>query len=289
MSGSLKIGVVAGLIAGFVTAIEAIFVSIPILLGLGPGYYGVVPIPATLQIAANEIVNNLIWGAIFGAIYSRTYKVIPGKGILKGLVLGLFGYLVFNIYFATIFLPFLFLEAVAGLVIRGILDWITYGLVLGILFEFLRVRYHLFEKEPEIIQYDMKSGIMPGAIAGIIGGLGTFFTIFASVYTGLWPFFPRHLIDIGFIISLVGTQIMIHLIPGIYLGAIYPKVYNLVPGKGVLKGLCYGLTATFLFNEVRAAAWNLGYGVFSSAITMLITGIVVGAVYGLVLGALYRR
>lgn len=288
---NLKIGAVSGLIAGFVAGIVTISINMPIVFKLGlPFWYFLPPqITSFTKIAANEMINNLIWGTILGVIYSRVTGVIPGKAFLKGLLFGLFGYLIYNIYFAVIFVPYWLLDVVAALIINGPLNWIAYGLVLGTLYKFLRDRYYLPKKEPKIIEYDMKSGILPGTIAGFLSGAGTFFTIFICVYTGLWAIYPRHLIDFAFIIGQFGSQIMIHLIPGIYLGAIYPKVYNLVPGKGILKGLCYGLIVSFLINELRWVAMDLGYGNFPMVITVLFTGSIAGIVYGLVLGYLYKK
>jgi len=289
----MKSGIIAGAIAGLVAGIVASFIGVPIIFKLGLYYnpFALLSshiIPFT-TIAANEIINNLIWGVIGGVIYSKASRVIPGNALSKGLVYGLVGYLIYNIYFAIIFTPFLLLDVVATHVIYGLSIWIPYGLVLGIIYEFLYVRYYIAEKEQEIIKYDMKGGILPGAIAGFLSGAGTFLTVFVSTYTGFWPILPPHLIDFGFIVSLLGTQAMVHLIPGIYQGAIYPKVYNLVPGKGILKGLCYGLIVLFLLSELRLAALCVSYGIFNIALIVLVTGIIAAIIYGLVLGVLYKK
>jgi len=287
---SWKIGAIAGLIAGIAFAVGNLLISIPITFELGfAGAYSPLFESSFTKIASIEIAVNIILGIIYGVIYSRAYRIIPGKGFLKGLTFGLFGILICNIYFAIINLPYSMFQWVGFYLTYGISGWIAYGLVLGISYEILQKRNAPLEKEPKIIEYAMKGGIIPGGIAGALGGLGTFFTVFFFIYTGIWSIYPKELIDLTFIIGQLGTQIMIHLIPGIYLGAIYAKAYNLVPGKGVIKGLVYGLIATFLMNEFRALLMNIFYGYIPLLITVLITGITVAIIFGLVLGLLYRK
>jgi len=293
MNITLKIGVISGLIAGLIAGIVASFIGIPIISKLGL-YYDpfALPSPPILpftEVLANETINNLVWGVILGIIYSRVSRVIPGKSLVKGLVYGLVGYLLYNIYWVIIFLPFQLLDVVATHIIYGLSIWIPYGIILGILYKFLSDRYYIAKKEPKIITYDMKGGVLPGAFAGFLSGLGTFFTIFMFVFTGIWEIFPRHLIDLGFTLSLVGTQIMIHLIPEIYQGTIYPRVYNLVPGKGIIKGLCYGLIIIFLLVELRLAVLCIGFGIFNIALVAIVTGGIAAIIYGIVLGALYKK
>jgi len=287
-----KIGVFAGAVAGVVAGLANSLIGIPIIFGLGfhnPYALMRATPPLFTTIISNEIINNLIWGIILGVIYSRVYRVIPGKTVLKGLAFGLFGYLIYHIYFAIILAPTYihFLDFVVFSIFIGPLNWFAYGLVLGALYEFLRGRYG--KEEPEVIEYDMRGGVLPGAIAGLLSGLATFFTIFMSVYTGLWPVYPPELIDTSFILSQIGTQIMIHLISGLYIGAVFPKVYNLVPGKGILKGLYYGVIVIFLLSELRLATMLMSFGEWPTPLVTIVTGIVAAIVFGIVLGLLYRK
>lgn len=292
MKNYLKIGIISGLIAGIIAGLVNSFISIPITFRLGfPDPYllhRAIP-PLFTTIVTNEIINNLIWGIILGVIYATAYRVIPGKGILKGLAFGLFGYLIYQIYFAIILAPMymIYLDFLVFQIFFGPLNWIAYGLVIGALYEFLRNRY--VTEEPKVIEYSMSGGVLPGAIAGAISGLATFFTIFLSVYTGLWPIFPRELIDFSFIMSQLGTQIMIHLLSGLYIGAVFPKVYNLIPGKGITKGLVYGITVIFLLAELRLGIMSISFGEWPTPMVTITTGGVAAIVFGLVLGLLYRK
>ena len=157
---SWKIGAIAGLIAGLAMGLVIVLITLPIAFKFGLYYWGL-PHPPEIpftKIATNEIISNLILGVIFGSIYSKVYPVIPGKGIWKGLPFGLFGYLAHNVYFAIIFLPYLYLDLATRVIFVGLIDWIVFGLFLGISYEFLHNRYYIAKKEPRIIEYDMKGG-----------------------------------------------------------------------------------------------------------------------------------
>jgi hypothetical protein len=84
------------------------------------------------------------------------------------------------------------------------------------------------------------------------------------------------------------------------MGLIFPKVYNLIPGKGAIKGLFYGLIA-FLFTEVIILPYSLVYGfywesrvpllseaIFFGVKQLIFLGLSVWIVFGIVLGYLYK-
>jgi hypothetical protein len=144
-------------------------------------------------------------------------------------------------------------------------------------------------KEPKIITYNMRGGVHPGAFAGFLGGVSTFLTIYTFMITGFWELYPLEMIDIHFILNQLGSQIMWHMLWGIMLGAIYPKVYNLVPGKGVIKGLAYGLIANFLINELRFTIWSILFEKYAVALLPFVIGGIYAIIYGLVLGYLYKK
>jgi hypothetical protein len=291
MTSSLKIGIISGLFAGFVKAFVSIFISVPLIFRLELPYYFIPPPPETpfTNIIIMEIIYHLILGFIFGIIFSKAYRVIPKKGVLKGFVFGLFGYLVCNLYWVALFLPYGQLDIAATMVIYGLIGWIPFGIVLGFVYEFLHNRYHIPKKEPKIIQYNMIGGFYPGAIAGILGGVATFIANFTITYDFAEFYAPGHTIDFGFLIGQLSGQIMFHMIWGIFFGLIYPKVYNLVPFKGILKGLCYGLIAQFLIAEFPILVMNWGYGNFITVHMQLALGGSNAIVYGIVLGLLYRK
>jgi len=294
MNNSLKAGIISGLIAGIISAIVyEIFSNIAVLIGLYD--------PWLHPLVLGNIVVNIplfgFWGIILGIIYSRIYDIIPRKGVLKGLIYGLFLYFIVGIRLDTFLLPYgLFLWA-AGDAFSEFFMWILYGLVLGYLFELLHIKYNIPKELKKIVQYDMMSGIFPGAIAGFFGGLAaSFFAVLGSL-TGSWGYIIEceviSVIDLW--ISQAGTHIVINMIWGTIFGALFAKVYNLVPGKKVIKGLCYGLIM-FLITTLQFTTWaicmwanhNLWDLVLAEILGLSIGG-ANATIFGLVLGLLYRK
>ena len=92
----------------------------------------------------------------------------------------------------------------------------------------------------------MKDGIHLGAIAGLIGGIPIFI---ANIL-----FFNRHLwsipiSEIGFLLGQLGTHLFFNMIWGIVLGIIYSKTYGVIPKKGVLKGIIFGILTGYLYKK----------------------------------------
>jgi len=146
----------------------------------------------------------------------------------------------------------------------------------------------------------MIDGILPGAIAGLCGGIGA--AIFAVIghATGYWGVpagASGELVStIEFWWSQAGAHILVNMLWGTIFGAIFTKVYYFVPGKGIKKGLCYGLivylTTTFLFGT-----YNVGWAIFHNNWTLAqylagacwIIGGANGIIFALAFGLLYRK
>ncbi|WP_455277428.1 hypothetical protein [[Eubacterium] cellulosolvens] len=292
MNKLLRFGIIVGLIAGFVSAIYTIFVTVPLVYELGINYWYLPQPPETpfMKIAGNEILNWLIWGAIIGLIYAWVYRVIPGKGVLKGIAYGLFNYLILNVYWITYSLIYWNPPDVIALAL-GFPTWIIFGLVLGILYEFLCRKYYT-KKETKIVQYDMMSGFQPGVIAGFVSAFATFFTVVFLEITEIGSTWPLPItgieLDFSFFMSQLGSQIMWHMMWGIFIALIFPKVYNLVPGKGITKGLVYGLVANWVLNELHLGTWAFGYGYYAVTVSVFLAGGINAIIYGLLLGYLYK-
>lgn len=285
MSNSLKIGAVSGLIAGLVSGIVIlIFLNIGNVIGL-PIPWVVTPPPFS-DIAFIHIVLGVIWGTILGIIYSKAKYVIPGRGVSKGLIFGMIIFLIYSIRTATFSAPYGFILAAASFVFIGFPTWIAYGLVLGVVYEFLLSRYYVSKEEPKIIEYDVKSGIQPGAIAGAIGGIVAFIS-FIPVTALVWKLGPIGL-EFSFLIAQAGTHIGLNTLWGAVFGAMFTKVYNLIPGKGIIKGLYYALTV-FLITSFHSATYNAAYATFQHVISMSFVGFFQAVTFGLVLGYLYKK
>ena len=289
MSNSLKIGVVSGLIAGFTGGIILeIFAGIAVSMGLWEPYLR--PI-ATNNIAV-DIPLGIVWGIIFGIIYSRAYYVIPNKGVAKGLVYGFFLYLIAPIRIATFLVPYAAILTALAIVFCWFFTLIVYALLLEILYAFLGRKYIPTREEPKTITYDMKSGLLPGAIAGIAQGLTASIANLISYITRLFgpqamPGAPEKFI-LDFWISQSGSHIVLNIVWGIVFGLMFPKVYSLVPGKGITKGLCYSFVI-FLTSSFLTATYWIAWGALSTAVWQDFIAFFAFLAFGLVLGALYRK
>ena len=88
--------------------------------------------------------------------------------------------------------------------------------------------------------------------------------------------------------NVIISRIVLHTVWGAIFGAIYPKFYDVVPGKGIMKGLCFGLLL-FLISSVRAATFLAAYTFVPLATSWVFVGFFQFASYGIVLGALYKK
>lgn len=72
---------------------------------------------------------------------------------------------------------------------------------------------------------------------------------------------------------------------GIFLGIIYFRIHNLIPGKSILKGLIFGLGWYFILN-IRWVIFSMPYGYLDTALTQLL--FISPIIYGIVLGIIYK-
>ena len=292
MNNSLNIGAISGLIAGL---LGGIVFTISIRASFSIGLYE--PRFVSMYLVGQNaygtnILIGIIFGIICGVIYSRAYSLILGKGVSKGLFFGLILLLILWIRHATWCLAYGLYAYAASEVCTGFLKWVAYGLVLGFLYDLLISRYYPAREEPMITTYDMRGGVLPGAIAGFLGGLAASLANLISFITGLlgpqaMPGAPGKLI-LDFWISQSGTHIFLNMFWGIVFGLMFPRVYNVVRSKGVSKGIIYGLTM-WLINGFQYGTYWIGWGWLSTGVWSHIVGFSNAIVYGLVLGALYRK
>lgn len=85
--------------------------------------------------------------------------------------------------------------------------------------------------------------------------------------------------------EIVVPKIVFSIIFGIIFGIIFARIYPLIPGKPITKGLLYGLGLYSLI-QIRYAifAYAYGYVLYTISILLFITPII----YGLILGILYK-
>jgi len=134
----------AGIIAG--TVGHAVFFSYIFLRAMIGQPSLTVPYAFSYDFWINYFIYHVgigaIVGGLFGILYSRFYDGVPSKGVKKGLVFGLIIGLLSNISYGT---RHLLVGLLAGseqnLIwawtwsVAGLLIWIAYGIVLGLLYE----------------------------------------------------------------------------------------------------------------------------------------------------------
>jgi len=296
MNNSLKAGIISGLIAGIISAIVyQFFTDIAVSLGLYDSWWR----ENVLCISTIAILIPILgfWGIIFGIIYSKVYSIIPKKGIWKGLIYGLFIWFITVFRIMTYLIPYGQYLNAAGEYFAYIFGAISFGLVLGILYEFLGSRYYPIKEKLKIKTYDMKSGILPGAIAGFCGGMAAGIVQVFGHVTGYWGVISAGEVvsTIDYWMSQAGTHTLLNMIWGTIFGTFFAKVYNLVPGKKVLKGLYFGLIMVFITSIetdsiytgklLYCNLWEVALSNFLGNLTSISNAIV----FGIVLGLLYRK
>jgi hypothetical protein len=137
----------------------------------------------------------------------------------------------------------------------------------------------------------MKNGILAGAIAGVIMGICTVIIGFISVYyLGIkQPTYDVEAWTPTLTIWLTLAQISLGIIWGSIFGAIYTFVCDLIPNKGIIKGLYYGLLL-WLIKDIAAGSYTaLMIMNVTVAIDLIYYGFFMWTIYGLILGYLYKK
>jgi hypothetical protein len=145
MSNSLRRGFYSGLIGGMVASLW-VFVYAFLSGSFWITMYDITSLEFWFDYSVSQLGLTAIFGGIFGLIYSRFYNGIPGEGVKKGVVFGLIIGVLANIAGqATELLLGWLLTGVQEYFEYGIawlggsLKWIFYGIVLGILYERLKL------------------------------------------------------------------------------------------------------------------------------------------------------
>lgn len=129
----------------------------------------------------------------------------------------------------------------------------------------------------------MKSGVSAGAIAGVVGGVISVIFGFLGDLIRLLP--P---VDIPFA-NLVIIPIVLTIIFGAIFGVIYSKFYDSIPGKGVSKGLYFGLLLWFVSSIVPSTYNALILMEIPIAIGNIYMGFFTTIPFGLAIGYLYKK
>ncbi len=257
MKNGYFVGMFAGAISGVVGAIGATISLILAAIFKLPWSDATLPGVLSFNFLTThlvyEIMTYLVFGSIFGVIYSIYYDSTPSKGISKGLVFGLILYLISNIRTGVLNVVYFGYEgsSIFAWWWAGFFTLVSYGLVLGFLYE---------KPTQAIRRYDMKSGVFYGTVAGIVSGIVA--TIFMVIGVNLKVWDPEHVLP-GLLLSTFFVthhifEFLVAIAFGAIFGAIFSMYYYSTPGKGVLKGLVYGLIL-YLMANIRIGVLCMGY------------------------------
>lgn len=141
MRRGLYAGLIAGAISGALAGIISFFIYL-IYSSVGILESKIFTIMFLVRQAIIHIGFNVLWGLVFGIIFALIFDKIPGKGIVKGLWIGLI-YSILSIIRPTLFImPYLLV--IWGLAYIVGLSFATF--VYGILFVNLYKERALHEK-----------------------------------------------------------------------------------------------------------------------------------------------
>lgn len=138
-------------------------------------------------------------------------------------------------------------------------------------------------------------GLYSGLIAGCIGGVAITISMFTMTILGVYTLLSGIPLTFELLISHLAYAIGQNGVFGAIFGIMYSKFHRGVPGKGLAKGLVFGLIV-YLFTNINAASINFVVWLFTSSeyhlatiTSWVVTGFFVWIPYGVVLEALYER
>lgn len=134
----------------------------------------------------------------------------------------------------------------------------------------------------------MKSAIVAGALAGLVGGIVGIILMYLALPSAVQGTMGFNASTMRWFITQGGLNVMW----GAVYGWLFSKVYDLVPKSGAMKGLIYSVLIWLLFVGLYPLSFFLI--VFDPPLTQFATGLgIVGffvrVVYGLLLGSLYKK
>jgi hypothetical protein len=135
----------------------------------------------------------------------------------------------------------------------------------------------------------MKNAILAGAIAGAVSAPGL--VVSAYVFGNMGVFVPPGGTEIwtpSMLMLLVIAHLSLGIIWGAIFGLLFASLYGWIPGKGVVKGVYYGLLI-WMIKDVAAGSYLALTIMEVNAAIMLIIGFFWCIVYGPVLGYLYKK
>ena len=133
----------------------------------------------------------------------------------------------------------------------------------------------------------IKRGFFYGVIAGVGSGVVGTISWIIGMSLRIWEPIPSILSATSLTTRLI-NEIVIAVAFGAIFGVLYSMYYDATPGKGILKGLVFGLLLFFI-SSVRFGFIGLAYYGMDAAIQVLWPGFFTLITFGLVLGYLYKK
>lgn len=137
----------------------------------------------------------------------------------------------------------------------------------------------------------MKNPIVVGAIAGVVVGIVAFIFayIFYMVFRVLEPLGGFEIWDPSLVMLFALANLSLGIIWGIIFSLIYSRLSNSIPGKGVLKGIYFGLLI-WVVKDVAAGSYTVLIRTdVTWGIGLIVGGFFMWIVYGPLLWYLYKK
>jgi hypothetical protein len=135
----------------------------------------------------------------------------------------------------------------------------------------------------------MKNAILAGAIAGAVADPALVISGYVFGNIGiLEPPGGREIWNLSMFILLLLAHLSLDIFWGMIGGAAFSYLYSLIPSKGIMKGLYFGLSIWVIKDVAAGSYLALTMMEINSAIVLIIPGFFLWVVYGPVLGYLYK-
>jgi hypothetical protein len=137
----------------------------------------------------------------------------------------------------------------------------------------------------------MKNATLAGAIAGVVSApaLVASAIVFGNMGVFVPPGGSMEIWTPSMWILLILSHLSLDIFWGMIGGAAYSYLYDMIPGKNVMKGLYFGLSIWVIKDVAAGSYLALTMNEANPAIILIITGFFMWIVYGPVIGYLYKK
>jgi hypothetical protein len=128
----------------------------------------------------------------------------------------------------------------------------------------------------------MKRGVVAGAVAGLVGGIS------AVLFGGIGYQLGLYGLRVITVVEWSVYTIILTVIYGAIFGVIFARIYDSIPGNGILKGVTFGSVIWFIKDITTGIDLAIEREPVS-VIAMIWVGFFTWIAYGLVLGRVYKK